>query len=77
MMNVLLPVSTDVYQKHLIQIENATRKHAEEVMNGAAERLRNKAVKEEQDQIGDGENIIACVPLTVMDLAKEPICYIG
>ena len=38
-MNLSPPVSTDVYQKHLIQIENATKKHAEEVMNGAAERL--------------------------------------
>ena len=58
MMNLLLPVSTDVYQKHLIQIENATRKHAEEVMNGAAKRLRNKALKEKQDLSGDGEDII-------------------
>ena len=36
-MNLSLPVSTDVYQKHLIQVENATKKHAEEVTNGAAE----------------------------------------
>ena len=64
MMNLSLPASTDVYTKYPIQIENATRNHAKEVMNGAAERLRNKVVKEQQDQIEDGEDIIACVPLT-------------
>ena len=38
MMNLSLPASTDVYTKYPIQIENATRDHAKEVMNGAAER---------------------------------------
>ena len=64
-MNLSPPVSTDVYQKHLIQVENATKKHAEEVMNRAAERLRNKVVKEDPDQIDDGEDIIACVSVAV------------
>lgn len=64
-MNLSSPVSTDVYQKHLIQIEKATMKHAEEVMNGAAERLRSKVLKEDPDQIEDGEDIIACVSVTV------------
>ena len=64
-MNLSPPISTDVYQKHLIQIEKATKKQAEEVMNGAAERLRNKMLKEEPDQIEDGEDIIACVSVTV------------
>ena len=34
-------------------------------MNGAAERMRNKMLKEEPDQIEDGGDIIACVPVTV------------
>ena len=59
------PVSTDVCQKHLIKIKNATKKHAEEVMNGAAERLQNKVLKEQPDQIEDGEDIIRCVSVTV------------
>ena len=59
------PVSTDVCQKHLIKTENATKKHAEEVMNGAAERLQNKVLKEQPDQIEDDEDIIACVSVTV------------
>ena len=64
-MNLSPPVSTDVYQKHLIKIESATMKHAEEVMNGAAERLRNKVLKEQPDQIDDGEENIASVSVTV------------
>ena len=40
-------------------------KHAEGVMNGAAERLRNKVLKEQPDQIEDGEKIIACVSVSV------------
>ena len=64
-MNLSPPVSADVYQKHLIEIEKAAKKQAEEVMNGAAERLRNKMLKEEPDQIEDGEDIIACVSVTV------------
>ena len=51
--------------KHLILAENATKKHAEEIKNGAAERLRNKVLKEVPDQIEDGEDIIACVSVTV------------
>ena len=40
-------------------------KHAEGVMNGAEERLRNKVLKEQPDQIEDGEKIIACVSVSV------------
>ena len=64
-MNLSPPVSTDVYQKHLIKIESATMKHAEEMMNGAAEQLRNKVLKEQPDQIDNGEENIACVSVTV------------
>ena len=41
------------------------------MVNGAAKRLRNKVLKKEQEQIGDGEDIIACMPLTFRDLAKQ------
>lgn len=66
LMNLPPPVAPEAYNKHLIQIERASKIQAQEVMNDAAERLIHKVSIEQPDDIEqDGENIIAHVAVTV------------
>ena len=65
-MNLPPPVAPEAYNKHLIQIERASKIQAEEVMNDAAARLHQKVSIERPDAIEeDGEDTIAHVSVTV------------
>ena len=64
--NLPPPMAKEAYQNHLIQIEKATKRNAEEVMKDAAKRLRDKVSIEHPNDIEmDGEEVIANVAVTV------------
>lgn len=64
-MNLPPPVTKKAYNEHLIRIEKAASSHAEEVMQDAAHRLKEKIRQEQPDNIECGETDIAHVAVTV------------
>ena len=70
----------DAYNKHLIQIERASKIQAEEVMNDAAARLHQKvSIERPDDNEEDGEDTIAHVSVTVKGIWQKRghSCKIG
>ena len=65
-MNLPPPVAKDAYNKHLIQIEKATKSSAVEIMKDAAKRLWEKVSIEWPDDVEEeGEEKVAHVSVTV------------
>ena len=64
-MNLPPPVAKKAYNEHLIRIEKAALSHAEEVVQDAAHRLKEKIRQEQPDNIVCGETDIAHVAVTV------------
>lgn len=62
-MNLPPPVTQKAYNQHLEEIEKVSKKHAENLMQDAADRLREKVCKERPDDIGS--NGVAEVAVTV------------
>ena len=60
-MNLPPPVTKKPYNQHLIQIKKAATKNAEELMQDAAQRLREKLAAEKSDDIDNNEILQAAV----------------
>lgn len=79
-MNLPPPVTKTCYNEHLINIEKAATRNAEEIMVESAERLRQKIASEQPERMDKfGDNNVACVGAEERSFLKNwcNICYIG